>query len=158
MIELVCRRILLGFLLFMLLGPAASAGNPPVIDFHKGQLIIRTLRGDALIDIEIAETPEQQERGLMYRSELDGDKGMLFVFKEDKNVHMWMKNTEINLDMLFIDAHGKIVYIAHSVPAFSEKLVSSGYPVHAVLELPDSMAAIRHIHVGDYVIHSYFAP
>ncbi len=94
----------------------------------------------------------------MFRKTLPGDHGMLFIWPKDARVTMWMKNTLIPLDMVFIDSHGRIVYIAANTTPESTATITVGQPVRAVLELAGGTAALDGIKVGDKVIHSYFKP
>ena len=107
--------------------------------------------------IELAVKPEQRERGLMYRQSLDADAGMLFDFQTDQTVDMWMKNTYIPLDMVFIARDGTIVRIAADTVPLSLDIVSSGGPVRAVLELKGGETARRGIGPGAKVVHPLFA-
>jgi|GEM_PF-305953 len=102
-------------------------------------------------NIWIADTPLQQMQGLMFVNDLPADRGMLFVQSAPRNMSMWMKNTLIPLDMLFIDAKGRIVKIAERTEPQSLKTIGSGSPVAAVLELKSGESAQRGIKVGDAV-------
>jgi len=108
------------------------------------------------IEIEIAETEKQKKKGLMNRRRLKESTGMLFVSSEPQIMHMWMKNTLIPLDMLFIDHRGIIVYIAPNVRPKSLGVITFNTPVKAVLELPGGTAKTLMIKPGDFVIHSLF--
>jgi uncharacterized membrane protein (UPF0127 family) len=92
-------------------------------------------------NVEIARTDEEQDRGLMFRTSLPADGGMLFPFKKPRIASFWMKNTLIPLDMIFIRADGSIDRIAeNTIPESIEPVVSGG-EVSAVLELPGGTAA-----------------
>jgi len=138
--------------------PPAHADDSPQITFKQDELTIKTAASDYRFTIEIAETPAQLELGLMHRKTLAGTHGMLFIMPEDRPVSMWMKNTLIPLDMLFIDGHGQIVYIAPQATPESTAIITAGRSVRAVLELAGGTAALRGIHVGDRVAHAYFKP
>ena len=126
-----------------------------------GQSVARTLRVEPLdiitsqgvhhFKVEVADTPQTQERGLMYRRSLAPDRGMLFDFKTVQPVTFWMKNTYIPLDMVFIGADGRIVSIARNAVPMSESLISSAGPVLEVLELPGGRAAQIDALPGDRV-------
>jgi uncharacterized membrane protein (UPF0127 family) len=93
----------------------------------------------------------------MFRSSLAPDAGMLFDFKVPTVATMWMRNTQIPLDMLFVDANGTIVNIeARAVPE-SDAVISAAAPVRAVLELNGGTAARLGIAAGDRVLHPIFA-
>jgi uncharacterized protein len=101
--------------------------------------------------VEVARTPEEQERGLMYRSQLDTDAGMLFVFGAPSIQRFWMKNTLIPLDMLFIAADGRVADIHERAVPLSEATIYSKVPVRAVLELNGGTVSRLGIHLGDVV-------
>ena len=107
--------------------------------------------------IELATKPAERERGLMYRQSLDADAGMLFDFQNDQMVEMWMKNTYIPLDMVFIAGNGNVVRIAADAVPHSLATISSGQPVRAVLEIKGGEAARQGITPGSTVVHSLFA-
>lgn len=109
-----------------------------------------------LFKIELALTDEQMARGLMYREKLEDDAGMLFVYSRVQEIAMWMRNTKIPLDMLFIDNEGKIVHIAENARPYDERAISSRYPVRATLEIRGGQAAARGIKIGDTVQNAYF--
>ena len=89
----------------------------------------------------------------MYRRDLAGDAGMLFIYERDKPISMWMKNTLIPLDMLFLARDGRIVRIAARAVPMSLQTISSGEEVAAVLELNGGTADRLGIAAGDRVIH-----
>jgi uncharacterized protein len=103
--------------------------------------------------VELALTPKEQERGLMFRTELPESSGMLFVFPEERVAHFWMVNTLIPLDALFLDRSGRVLKIAEMMEPRSPKLVSSEVPVKAVLELGGGVTRRRAIRPGDRVLH-----
>jgi uncharacterized membrane protein (UPF0127 family) len=98
-----------------------------------------------------AETQEARARGLMYVSELADDQAMIFVYDEPQVVSMWMKNTYLPLDMLFVDARGCIVSIAEHTRPLSTASIGSGSPVTLVVEIRGGGAAARSAKVGDRV-------
>lgn len=106
--------------------------------------------------VEIADTPDSRARGLMFRRSMPADQGMLFDFERVQPVSMWMRNTYIPLDMLFIDADGTIVRIARDTEPLSERTIPSGEPVLAVLELNASTTRRLGIEAGDRVEHPLF--
>lgn len=108
--------------------------------------------------VEIATTDEERARGLMYRKELAEGQGMLFDFKRDQEVSMWMKNTYVSLDMIFIRADGRIARIAERTEPLSTKIISSGGPVRGVLEVVAGTARKLGIAPGDRVAHPMFEP
>lgn len=104
--------------------------------------------------VESAQTPEMRALGLMFRRDLAADAGMLFDFGQAQPVSMWMKNTLIPLDMLFIDADGRIVNIAERTVPGSLAGISSQGPVRFVLELNGGTAARLGLRAGDRVRHA----
>jgi len=119
--------------------------------------ILRADGSKAAFDIEVATTPEQQEHGLMFRKKLAADAGMLFLWPEDQPVSMWMKNTLIPLDMLYVAHDGRITKItAKAVPMDLTVLPSDG-PIRAVVEIGGGEAARQNIKTGDKVLFSVFS-
>lgn len=103
--------------------------------------------GDTVV-AELAATPEERQRGLMYRTELPAGSGMLFVFEEEQELSFWMKDTYIPLDIAFIDAAGRIVDIQHMRPQ-TENLHTSAAPAIFALEVPLGWFAAHDVNVGD---------
>jgi uncharacterized protein len=109
-----------------------------------------------VFEAHLADTPETRARGLMYVTVLDADRGMLFDFGTPRPVGMWMKNTPLSLDMLFIDADGQIVRIAERTRPFSTAVIASGTEVRAVLEINGGRSGELGIAVGDRVLNRLF--
>lgn len=107
-------------------------------------------------DIEIAVTPEEQARGLMFRKAMPENHGMMFVFGNEASRTFWMKNTLIPLDILFLDADGKIVKIHENAKPLDETQIPSGMPVFAAIELNGGTAARLGIVSGNIVRHDTF--
>lgn len=120
------------------------------------RLEIVTRSGVHVFDVELAATGEQRMVGLMHRKELAPDRGMLFDFDGEQHVSMWMRNTYISLDMLFIAADGRIVRIAERTEPLSERTIPSGVPVRAVLEIVGGTSQRLGIAPGDRVAHRIF--
>ena len=89
---------------------------------------VHTARGPVRVRLEVALTPEAQERGLMYRTALADDQGMLFVFPHDADHSFWMKNTLIPLDMVFITADGRVAGVHANATPLSTAPISVGHP------------------------------
>lgn len=117
---------------------------------------IATTKGVVVLEVEVAQTDAERTTGLMYRKSLPEQHGMLFDFKTDQPVYMWMKNTYIPLDMLFIRSNGTIARIAANTTPFSTATISSGEPVRAVVEIAGGEAARLGIKPGDRVAHAIF--
>jgi uncharacterized membrane protein (UPF0127 family) len=113
-------------------------------------LTIRSANGEHRFTVEVAVTPAQQERGLMFRPSVGPDEGMIFPYDPPINATFWMKNTLVALDMVFIRADGTIARIAHAVPLTLDP-VPAGEPVAAVLEIRGGRAAELGIREGDKV-------
>jgi uncharacterized protein len=114
-------------------------------------LEIRTQAGVHRFTVEVARTPDEQARGLMYRERLGPDEGMIFPFPVPRPASFWMRNTYIPLDMLFVRADGTIALIAANTVPLSEESVGTSEPVAAVLELRGGRAAELGITEGDTV-------
>ncbi len=114
-------------------------------------VVLETRSGRHRIRAELAMTPEQRSRGLMFRTRLGRREGMLFLYEPAQPVTMWMKNTYIPLDMVFIGPEGRVRRIARDTEPFSEALIRSGGPVRAVLELAAGVADEIGLAVGDRV-------
>ena len=123
---------------------------------HFKPLEIVSQNGVHVFSVEIADTPAERERGLMYRKHLPASEGMLFDFDSEQNVAMWMKNTFIPLDMLFIGGNGRISHIAADTKPLSTDIISSDGPVRAVLEVAGGTCARLGIKPGDRVAFSIF--
>jgi uncharacterized membrane protein (UPF0127 family) len=106
--------------------------------------------------VELAQTPQEQAYGLMFRPAVPADKGMLFPLATPQIVQFWMKNTIVPLDMVFIRADGTIASIAENAVPYSLRPISSGSPVVATLELAGGATAADDISVGDKVIAKQF--
>ena len=105
---------------------------------------------------ELAATPKHRASGLMFRTELADNHGMLFDFKETRSVSMWMKNTPLSLDMIFSDDGGRVLYIARNTVPYSEDIITPGMPVYAVLEVKAGTAHRLNIKPGDRLITPIF--
>jgi uncharacterized membrane protein (UPF0127 family) len=120
-------------------------------------LEIASKNGVHIFSVEIATTEEEKQKGLMYRRELAEGKGMLFDFSPEQQISMWMKNTYISLDMIFIRADGRILRIAENTEPESTKIISSGGLARGVLEVAAGTAQKYGIAPGDRVSHPLFS-
>lgn len=123
---------------------------------ETGPLTILSGEAEHSFTVELANDPEEVQMGLMNREELAADAGMLFDFGQPREANMWMKNTLISLDMLFIDPDGKVLAIAREAVPGSLRRINPGVPVKAVLELAGGRAAELGIEPGDTVHHDIF--
>ena len=118
-------------------------------------LEIATKSGVQVFSVEMATTEEEKQKGLMYRKELPDGKGMLFDFSPEQQISMWMKNTYISLDMIFIRADGRILRIAENTkPKSTRSSRPAGWP--GVLEVIAGTARKYGIAPGDRVAHPLF--
>ena len=140
------RHLMLVITMMMAVASSAFADKPmsPVtIENAKG--------GKAVISVEWALSEAERVQGLMNRRFLDPDHGMMFDFKSEQQISMWMKNTYIPLDMLFIDKTGIIRAIARGAVPLSEDHIGSPFLVRYVLEVNAGTAERFDIHPGDHV-------
>lgn len=160
MTRLVGRRALLsgaGLLLaFGGVAPAVLAQDAPQPTLRTAALEIVTGTGVHRFQVEMALSDGQREIGLMHRRQLAEDAGMLFDFQRDESVLMWMKNTPLSLDMIFITADGTVANIAERTTPFSLATISSNGPVRSVLEVPAGTAKRIGLKRGDRVRNLIF--
>ena len=135
--------------------PQAPAQNAPVEEGAQTglamvPLTIRSASGEHRFTVEVAATPEQQERGMMFRRSVAGDRGMLFPYAPAQDVAFWMKNTLVPLDIIYIRTDGTIARITQAKPLDLTPL-PSGEPVATVLEIRGGRAAELGIREGDAV-------
>ena len=130
--------------------PATADGLEP--------LRIVTASGAHAFKVEIAADEATRERGLMNRRYMAADRGMLFEFPENAPVSFWMKNTYIPLDMIFLSPAGAVTNIVAEAEPLSERVIPSGPPCVAVLEVNGGVAASIGLKVGDRVEHAFFKP
>ena len=126
----------------MLMTASGCAQRP---DFGLGTVVINDKH---TIVVEVAETHEQKSYGLMNIKSIEADEGMLFIYEGEQDITMWMKNTYVSLDILFIDKSGVITHIEKNTTPLSEKYLSSGYPTKYVLETRAGFANFRGIRPG----------
>jgi uncharacterized membrane protein (UPF0127 family) len=141
-------------------GVAVLAGglSGPVDAMRREPLKLHTARGVHIINTEITETPEEKAMGLMFRTSLSDDAGMLFFYDTPQEITMWMRNTYIPLDMVFIRPDGIVHRIEAWTQPFSEKIISAGANVSACLELAGGAAERLGLKPGDRVEHPLFKP
>ncbi|WP_369723812.1 DUF192 domain-containing protein [Bradyrhizobium sp. LLZ17] len=145
-----------GWLAAILVVAGLAVASSPVRAASFQPLEIVTKNGVQAFSVEMATTDEEKQTGLMYRKELADGKGMLFDFNPEQQISMWMKNTYVSLDMIFIRADGRILRIAENTEPLSTKIISSQGPARAVLEVPAGTAQKYGIRPGDRVGHPLF--
>ena len=148
----VAARLIAGLVIFI----AVSGGSPASSAAKLQPLEIATKSGVHVFMVELAENDEQRAKGLMFRKDLPEGQGMLFDFKRDQEVSMWMENTYVSLDMIFVLADGRIARVAENTTPLSRNTVSSGGPVRAVLEVPAGTTRKLGIAPGDTIAHPMF--
>jgi uncharacterized protein len=107
--------------------------------------------------VEMARTERERLRGLMHRKELKENGGMLFDFLQEREVYMWMQNTSLELDMIFISPDGRIARIHEGAVPYSTDFIASGVPVRGVLEVLAGTVKKHNFKVGDCIVSSIFS-
>jgi uncharacterized membrane protein (UPF0127 family) len=134
--------------------PKMIVKTEPVVFKKEGELNIIKQKVDSLLtslDIEIAETEYETQTGLMYRSSMDANQGMLFIFPEERVHSFYMKNTEIPLDLIFIKADSTVASFQENAEPYNESGLSSQVPVKYVLEVNAGLAEKWLLEVGDKI-------
>lgn len=129
----------------------------PVCAAALQSLSVVSEKGTFPYKVELANDDASREKGLMFRKQMPKDHGMLFVFAKNQVAYMWMKNTFIPLDMVFIREDGEVASIAKNAQPQSLAIISSGVRVRAVLELNAGEADSIGLKPGDRVKHKVFA-
>ena len=124
--------------------------------FNRSKLRVVTKSGKHEFIVEIAVTDRQHSQGLMFRQSLAKNAGMLFDYKVPTSITMWMKNTFIPLDMIFINNDGKVINVVQRAIPFSENVISSGGKARGVLEVNGGTASRLGIKPGDKILHRMF--
>ena len=119
-------------------------------------LTLVTASGRHVFQVEVMRTPDQRARGLMFRRFMPADRGMLFDFERTEPVSMWMQNTYISLDMIFIRPDSVVARIAENTEPLSTRMIPSGEPVLGVLEVNAGVASRIGLKPGDKVEHPLF--
>ena len=119
--------------------------------FKHASLKIETRNGPLTLDVEVADTDKKREHGLMFRRNLPEKAGMIFLFDDEHTITMWMKNTYIPLDMVFIGDDWRIKHIAREAEPLSTDIIPSVHPTSRVLEIGGGEAAKLGLAPGDTV-------
>ena len=127
-----------------------------VFSDQKNIIFVKTKFSNTQFVVELAKTPEQRQTGLMGRSSLKAQSGMLFLYESPRHVSFWMKNTLIGLDVIFLSSNGKILKIYHNAKPESLEIMSAGENVSAVLEINGNLAKTIKLEIGDCVKHAFF--
>lgn len=147
-----------GVALLLLLSVSMVVGvqDRAIGKMREDRLTLVTAAGEHVIDIEIAESEQEKALGLMFRTSLAPKRGMLFPYATAHEVTMWMKNTYISLDMVFIRGDGIVHRIEVGTEPFSEAVIASNGDVAAVLELKAGISQKIGLRPGDKVVHRLF--
>ncbi|MGF1477510.1 MAG: DUF192 domain-containing protein [Geminicoccaceae bacterium] len=149
------RRLMAGGIVGVGLAWLWFAGAVQASELDRGVLI--TTSGEHSIQVELAITAEQRATGLMHRTDIPPDYGMLFDFSDrGGRVAMWMKNTPTSLDMLFLDESGRIMQIAADTEPYSTEVIFGQGQVYAVLEMVAGSVETYGIATGDRLDHPLF--
>lgn len=146
------------FLLMYLLFAAAPALVTTPGDAKFQPLTVDTAKGVKTFQVEVVKEEKERTRGLMFRESMAKDHGMLFDFDPPTEIAFWMKNTFISLDIIFIDADGKIINIAEKTTPLSLAKLPSGGVIRGVLEINGGLSHKLGIKIGDRVHHAMFDP
>jgi len=149
------RRILLAFATLLPRASRAQAGPQPRLPEEPLVIVTRDGKRHAF-RVEMAVEPQHQMIGLMFRERVGPEEGMLFDWGSPRESAMWMRNTLVPLDMIFIAADGRIHRIAERTVPLSLATVESRGPVRATLELAGGTAERLGLRVGDRVLHRIF--
>ena len=133
-----------------------SLASEDVVRLPVEQVIIATDRGDVAFATEMATNDETRARGLMFRRSMGEREAMLFHWQPPIKVSMWMRNTYISLDMLFVTSDGTVVYIQPNTVPHSLDVISAGRDVSAVMEVVAGTVAKLGIKPGDRLKHRFF--
>jgi len=130
-----------------------AAGCTAQTQFKTGSLTIVTKSGELNYRVEVADTNRLKSIGLMYRSSMPEGQGMLLLNEKPQRMNIWMKNTFIPLDIIYIDSNGHIVKIVENARTESTTVMPSDGKVKAVLELNSGQVRQKNISVGDSVTY-----
>ncbi|WP_332065547.1 DUF192 domain-containing protein [Bartonella sp. CB189] len=144
---------------FLLVAGIGLIKKPIKIPVHPVPLVIKTKRGAVIYKVELAFTALQSSTGLMYRTDFPRDRAVLFKNrvndqKSEQEMFMWMANTPLPLDMIFLNAEGTIVSIVEKTEPFSTDIISSKVPATFVIEVNAGEVSEKQIQKGQRVIHS----
>ncbi len=146
------RAAMLGFAMLAATACVQPEARVAESGMRLEELSIETREGPVRLTVEVAETAEEQARGLMFRETLADDHGMLFPFEQPYRAVFWMRNTSISLDIIFIDADGRIINIAERTAPYSEAPIPAEGVSAAVLEIRGGRAEELGIRPGDRVL------
>jgi len=158
LIKTISKKSLIVFVTLCLVFVITFSVKTSIVDKIKktSTLIISTKKFNHQFIVELADTKIKRSRGLQGRESLDMNKGMLFNFFKPTYITMWMKQTKISLDMIFIKKNGEVTKIVTNTIPYSENIIHSDKKVNAVLEINGGRAEELKIKKGDYIRHNIF--
>jgi uncharacterized membrane protein (UPF0127 family) len=134
-------------LLAISLAAAACSHNAPSTTAPRGEPEV-IFHGDLHVKVELARTPLERERGLMFRDKLEGGHGMLFLFEKPQKLSFWMKNTYIPLDMIFMDEQKRVVFVEENAEPHTLGPRGPSEDTQYVLEVPGGWARAHGVAPG----------
>lgn len=149
-------RSSLFLMLFMVLGASAAPAEDPNPVGPREALVVVSGKSTHAFQVEVVRREVDRNRGLMFRESMADGHGMLFDFAPPREVSFWMKNTYIPLDIIFIDARGRIIRIAENTVPFDLAPIPSGGVARGVLEINGGLSRKLGIRTGDRVRHQIF--
>lgn len=135
---------------------AGTVDDAPAYALDKQPLTFVTSAGQHKITVEVADSENERNTGLMFRKSIGDDEGMIFLYTHEEDISMWMKNTYMSLDMIFVRGNGMISRIETGTEPFSENVISSGGKVLAVIEMKAGSAQRLGLKAGDKVSYPAF--
>lgn len=160
MLRLVSLIVLLGLPISTVVATAQDGGiaSPGQLPKEANSLVVETAKGTFPFSIELALDDNQRAKGLMFRTRLAEDHGMLFDFGQTRPIYMWMKNTYVSLDMVFLLEDGTVHHIVEKTTPLSQSIIGSGGPVRFVLEVKAGTIKRTGLAKGDRLQHILFTP
>lgn len=149
-------RALLALTGIVLTACSGASAAPQPLDWEKGTLTVETRSGVYEFDVEIADEPDERERGLMYRTDMAADAGMIFEYDTPQIINIWMKNTVLPLDIVYVNERGVVTQVAPNSVPYSLELIPSETPVVAAIEFNAGTAARIGLLPGDTVRSPFF--
>ncbi len=137
---------------------SATESGTKAIPLNDNQLVIQTATGSHTFIVELALDDAMRAKGLMYRTKMAADHGMLFDFGVTQPIYMWMKNTYLPLDMVFINEDGTVHHLVEETTPLSKTLIGSGGAIRYVLEVKAGTAKKINLKKGDQLRHNLFTP
>lgn len=152
------KNIALLFFIFfntVLLSGCFEAESQPILE--REAFVFKTQQGAVhVFNLEVADTLDEQMNGLMHRTSLEDDEGMVFPVEIPRIFNMWMRDTKIPLDMLFVDERGEITHVHWEAQPLSDEVITHAHPAKAVFELKGGVSLEKDINPGDFVFHEMF--